>query len=663
MNSRLYVANVMHARFAPVAHRFRYPVFTFAFDLDELPTLDRTVRGFGYNRAALVSLHDPDYLRGEGTIRERLCPFLRQAGCDDIARVEVLTMPRMFGHVFNPVSFYYAYRADGSIRCVVAEVNNTFGERHLYVMPVVGGNPTEFPLRLRHDKQFHVSPFNNMHGRYEFRLSDLGPSLRVEIDLIRDNVRVMTAVLWGQAVPLDSRSLLAHVLRHPFRIVANLPRIAWQACLLRYRRRLAFHHKPNPSHPMTIGIPRPSWRQRLCMAAVARLLGSIRTGRLFMLLPDGTTASFGDPRADPCTLRVWNYRFFTRVVFGGDVGFGESYVDGDWTADDLSALMSLLVHNVNNLDAAAVNPGLAGRLANRILHFSRRNTVQRSRRNIREHYDLGNDFYRLWLDPETLFYSSAVFETPGQSLAEAQRAKVGRILDLAGIGPNHHVLEIGCGWGGFAIEAVRRTGCRVTGITISEAQLRLARERVAEAGLQDRIELRCQDYRHLTGTFDRIVSIEMIEAVGHDYLGAFFQRCAAVLAPDGRLVLQAITIPDERYDAYRRSPDWIQKHIFPGGHLPSRAILDAAMAPAGLRVVRAENIGPHYATTLRAWRERFNAVSAELARQGFDEAFQRKWNYYFTYCEAGFAAHYIDDWHLAIERPVSTQCRPTPVSR
>jgi cyclopropane-fatty-acyl-phospholipid synthase len=649
VKSRLYIANVMHARFSPVKHRFRYPVFTFAFDLDELPALDRSVRGFGYNRRALVSLRDRDYLRGEGTIRERLMRFLREAGCDDgVARVELLTMPRMFGHVFNPVSFHYCYRADGSVRCVVAEVNNTFGERHLYILREPESDPARFPLRFRHEKQFHVSPFNDMRGHYEFSLSELGPSMRLTVDLVRDGDKVMTAALWGDAVALDSRTLLGHVLRHPFRIVSNLPRIAWQAALLHYRRKLPIHRKPNPSHPMTIAIPPPTTYERWCMGVVRRLLSGLSDGRLVVELPDGTAWTFGDAAAPASTMRVWSYRFFKRFVLGGDVGFGESYTDGEWTTDDLPGLLTLLVRNLEALGAAAVNPGLAARFANCILHACRRNTARGSRRNIRAHYDLGNDFYQLWLDPETMLYSCAVFERPGQTLADAQRAKILRIIELAGIGPDHHVLEIGCGWGGFAIEAVRRTGCRVTGITISEAQLRLAQERVRAAGLADRIELRLMDYRDLEGQYDRIVSIEMLEAVGHEFFGVFFRKCADVLKPGGQIALQVITIPDGRYDAYRRSPDWIQKHIFPGGLLPSRSILDAAMASAGLRVERADNIGSHYPATLRAWRERFNASAEDLGRMGFDAAFQRQWNYYFAYCEAGFSTGYIDDWQLAV---------------
>ena len=647
----------MHARLSPVQHQFRYPVFTFAFDLDELHELDRTVNGFGYNRTALLSLHDRDYLRGEGTIRERLMRFLKVAGCDDgIARVELLTMPRMFGHVFNPVSFYYCRRADESIRCVVAEVNNTFGERHLYILPHPEAGDTSFPMQFQHEKEFHVSPFNDMRGKYEFSLSELGQDMRLVINLVRDGQKILTAVLWGRAVELDSRTLRANVFRYPFRIVSNLPRISWQAAKLYFLRKLPVYQKPTPSHPMTIAIPPPTPRERWCMRAVKDLLGRLKFGRLVVLLPNGSSWIFGDDKAQTAsTLRVWSYNFFPRLVFHGDIGFGESYTDAEWTTNDLTAILILIIRNMKTLDPAAVNPGLASQIANRLLHAFRRNTLQGSRRNISAHYDLGNDFYRLWLDPETMMYSCAVFEQPAQTLADAQQAKIRRLIDLAGIRQEHHILEIGCGWGGFAIEAVRQTGCRVTGITISEAQLQLARERVAETGMADRIELKLMDYRNLTGLYDHIVSIEMLEAVGHEYFELFFRKCAETLKPGGRIVLQVITIPDERYESYRNSPDWIQKHIFPGGILPSRAVLEAAMTRlTSLRTVQAENIGPHYAATLRAWREKFNASSGELRRLGYNEAFQRKWNYYLAYCEAGFATGYIDDWHLVVAIPQET---------
>jgi len=653
VNSRLYHAQVVHARFAPVPHRFHYPFYTFAFDLDELPDLDRAVTGFGYNRPALLTLRDRDYLRGAGSLREKLMRFLRDAGCaDEVARIELLTVPHCLGRVFNPVSFYYVYRADRSIRCVVAEVNNTFGERHLYILRPDAAAPG-FPLKFRHPKQFHVSPFNDRRGHYEFKLSELGPQLRIVITLVRDDRKILTAILRGESVPLTSRTLLGAVARHPFRIIAAFPRILAQAVRLKFRRHLPVYTKPPPLHPLTIQIPPPTPFQRLGRAGAHRLLTRLRIGRLEADLPNGERWSFGDPAAGAsAALRVWDYRFFTRLALDGDVGFGESYTAAEWDTPDLAGLLTLLVRNLPALDGGENRRlGWITRPARRLLHAARRNTRRGSRANIQAHYDLGNDFYRLWLDPETLAYSCAYFERPDQSLADAQRAKMRRMIELAGLQPGHHLLEIGCGWGGFAIEAVRRTGCRVTGLTLSPAQLELARERVRQAGLSDHIELHLLDYRDIQGAYDRIVSIEMLEAVGHEYLGLFFNRCAELLRPGGRLAIQVITIPDERYEAYRTDPDWIQKHIFPGGLLPCRRALEAAWtAHSPLTLRSCDDIGLHYAPTLRAWRAAFNAQSEALTRLGFDAAFQRTWNYYFAYCEAGFATRYIHDLQFVLEK-------------
>jgi cyclopropane-fatty-acyl-phospholipid synthase len=251
-----------------------------------------------------------------------------------------------------------------------------------------------------------------------------------------------------------------------------------------------------------------------------------------------------------------------------------------------------------------------------------------------------------------MMYSAALFGREDEPLAAAQRRKIHRLADVADIRPHHHVLEIGCGWGGFAIEAAKHTGCRVTGITISEEQHRYAVERVKAEGLTGQVEIRLCDYRDMQGSFDRIVSIEMLEAVGHRYYGTFFRTCDRLLTPGGRIVLQVITIPDQRYDAYRRNPDWIQKHIFPGGMLPSLTALSKAMTRhSSLIIDQMDNIGIHYAETLRRWRRAFEANREPLLQLGYDETFQRKWIYYLCYCEAGFQTRFTNDLHLVLTRP------------
>jgi cyclopropane-fatty-acyl-phospholipid synthase len=325
-------------------------------------------------------------------------------------------------------------------------------------------------------------------------------------------------------------------------------------------------------------------------------------------------------------------------------------VDGWWTSPDPVALVRLFIANEATLD----RPSLAGalqRLALRATHLARSNTRRQARRNIAAHYDLSNDLYALFLDP-TMTYSSAVFEDPASPLEEAQLHKYRRIAAAAGVDTGSHVLEIGCGWGGFALVAAGELGCRVTGITLSGAQAELARERVARAGLDHRVDIQVVDYRDVVGQFDAVVSIEMLEAVGHRYLGRFFAQCDRLLRPGGRAAVQTITIPDQQYGRYRRSVDWIRASVFPGGHLPSLGAIQGAVARSSrLAVDQVVNIGLHYAETLRRWRLRFSARLPELAALGFDDRFARLWTFYLASCEAAFAERKIGVLQLTLCRP------------
>ncbi len=391
-------------------------------------------------------------------------------------------------------------------------------------------------------------------------------------------------------------------------------------------------------------------RPRLALAAFDGLLRKLSRGRLEVQLPDGSERSYGEAGAEPVArMRISDWRFFRRVLMAGDVGLGESYSAGEWRSDDLVSLLGVLLLNLETLD----RPTLASRIgliALRLLHARRANRRDRARLNIRAHYDLGNEFYRLFLD-DSMTYSSALFESPQQTLDQAQRAKILRLLGGLGLRRDEHLLEIGCGWGACAVLAAREFGCRVTGITLSEEQASHARRRVAAEGLSDRIAIEIVDYRDVSGRFDHIVSIEMLEAVGHRYLPGYFAACNRLLRPGGRLALQTITLPDQRYVAYRKRPDWIQKHIFPGGHLPSLGAILAALRPTPLLVRDALDIGPHYATTLRHWRERFLAARERVHALGFDAAFARTWEYYLAYCEAGFAGGATQDFQLLLAKP------------
>lgn len=394
--------------------------------------------------------------------------------------------------------------------------------------------------------------------------------------------------------------------------------------------------------------------EQKCLNLLDKHLKNITWGHLVIQLPDGTENHYGDASPEKRII-VNRYRFFSRLVLGGNIGLGETWTDHDWDSPDLTGVLELFIHNIAALKKSGLSAAIAKRVVNAVGHAKNKNTKEGSRRNIHAHYDLGNDFYSLFLDHETMMYSSAVFQSSEESLADAQHNKIHRLIELADIRQEHHVLEIGCGWGGFAIETARKTGCRVTGITISEEQFIYAKDKVAEEGLEGRIEIVMIDYRDLQGQFDRIVSIEMLEAVGHAYYGTYFETCDRLLKPDGKVVLQVITIPDQRYDAYRSNPDWIQKHIFPGGMLPSLTELSKAMSRhSTFTVEHLSNIGVDYAETLRRWRTAFEEKTEELLQLGYDETFQRKWLFYLCYCEAGFQTRFTNNLHLLLTRP--TEC-------
>jgi len=332
------------------------------------------------------------------------------------------------------------------------------------------------------------------------------------------------------------------------------------------------------------------------------------------------------------------------------VGAAESYMLGHWTTSDLTGLLRLMLANRAALDSLEGGLAKVSAPLRLLAHWLHRNTRAGSRRNISAHYDLGNDFFRLMLD-ETMMYSCALFERPDMTLAEASRAKLDLVCRKLDLGPANHVIEIGTGWGGFAIHAAGRYGCRVTTTTISASQYELASERVRAAGLEDRVTILLEDYRDLRGQYDRLVSIEMIEAIGHQQFGEFFRRCADLLTRDGRMLLQSITIADRHYARARDEVDFIKRYIFPGCCIPSvGALTEAMVAESDLRLVHLEDVGPHYATTLAAWRRNFHARLDEVRALGYPDTFTRMWEFYLCYCEAGFAERALGDVHMVMTR-------------
>lgn len=359
------------------------------------------------------------------------------------------------------------------------------------------------------------------------------------------------------------------------------------------------------------------------------------------------------------TLTVHDPRFYTRMLFGGSIGAGEAYMQGWWSCDDVATLVRILVRNgqlYTGLDRGWTR--LAAPL-HKAFYWLRANTRRGSRENIAAHYDLGNDFFSLFLD-RTMAYSAAVFPQQDTPLAEASEAKFARICAKLDLQPGDHLIEIGTGWGGFAVYAAQHHGCRVTTTTISAEQHAEALRRVAEAGLADRVEVLLQDYRDLSGHYDKLVSIEMIEAVGWEFLPGYFQQCSALLKPEGRMVLQGITAADQGYDRAKKEPDFINRYIFPGGCLPSvGSIAQAVAVKTDLRLVHFEDIAPHYALTLLRWREAFRARLADVRAQGFDEAFTRMWDFYLSLCAGAFAERHIGSVQLVFAKP---HCRPAPMN-
>jgi cyclopropane-fatty-acyl-phospholipid synthase len=375
--------------------------------------------------------------------------------------------------------------------------------------------------------------------------------------------------------------------------------------------------------------------------ALRKILSLIEVGRLVIELPSGAKIERVGARSGPeAELKLNNWRALRRVAFGGDVGLATAYLDNDWSSPDLTAVFELAaVNGAHFMDA--IEGSAPFRLFNWLAHRVRANTRKGSRRNIEAHYDLGNEFYRLWLDAK-MIYSSALYRSNAATLEQAQEAKLQRIVESLQLAGDDNVLEIGCGWGSLAAKIARDGAARVTGVTISPAQLDKARALVAEQALGDRVELRLQDYRDINGRFDKIVSIEMIEAVGREYIPKYFETIRERLKPGGLCVLQAITIAEDRFAGYCRRPDFIQRFIFPGGFLPSKTMMRETIERAGLKLTAVENFGDSYALTLREWRQRFLKAWPEIERLGFGPSFKRLWEYYLCYCEAGFRAGAID---------------------
>ena len=407
-----------------------------------------------------------------------------------------------------------------------------------------------------------------------------------------------------------------------------------------------------------VATPKPGMLASLARKLVLAQLKRLEIGNLSLVDGDFST-SFGQSpgRAEfTATIDVIDESFYADIAFGGSIGAGEAYMRGSWQCDDLVSLVRILLRNRHVLDNLEKGTARLTQPLQKFFHWFNRNTRTGARRNISAHYDVGNDFFSLWLD-ESMMYSSAMFEQPDQSLGAAQQHRLDVVCEKLNLQPGDHILEIGTGWGGLAIHAAKNYGCRVTTTTISKQQYEMAYQRIIDAGLEDRITLKLEDYRDLDGSYDKLVSIEMIEAIGSEQYDTYFRQCGRLLKPGGRMLIQAITIADQQYAYAQRNVDFIQRYIFPGSCLPSLSVMVASIVKVSdMLVTGVEDIGLDYALTLNHWRQNFFTHINEFVDRGYPEEFIWMWEFYLCYCEGGFLERVISDVHLVADKPLISGC-------
>lgn len=653
--SSIYLGKLTHIRQGEIANQFTYPLNMYAIDLDELNELHKNVSSFSYNKLNLLSIWDKDYLTPEKlSIKEKLLSLLNKEGCgDNIQQIILLTNPRYLNYVFNPMSAYYCFTPTGSLRCCVVEINNTFGDKHVYIVDNPVSKPTEDVIgHFKVTKGFHVSPFYDLKGEYEFKFSDIREKMILTFDM-NNGQTIFHAFLKGQRkIPFSQANVLKTLLKYPINAWLTMPRILWQAAKLYFIKKLPVFTRPKPldtQHTIRVGIQPMTFTQKIGKKIMLNQLSNLKKGNLIVEFPDGTQEQFGDGSSKEIKLNILNNYFYSKILWRGKIGFGESFVDHDWETNDLASLLTLLGEGIPHLSNRWIE--LPAQIIANVKHFLRKNSIHQAKKNIHDHYNIMNEMFFLFLD-ERKVYSCAMYMTPTETLEQAQLNKIQTLIKKTNLKKEDHLLEIGFGWGGFAIEAVRATGCHLTGITISENQFNYVHDLINQEDLQDQITLKLLDYRKEHDLYDKIVSIEMIEAVGRQFLSTYFQKCEQLLKPGGIFALQAITYNDNLYENYKHDTDWIKEYIFPGSHIPSmRLIEDIVRRDTTFEILSKESIGKSYVKTLAEWSSRFKQNEAALKTLGFDETFMRKWIFYFSYCEAGFRLGLLDDYQIILKKP------------
>jgi cyclopropane-fatty-acyl-phospholipid synthase len=671
VSAALYPVDIKHVRPGPVRHAFDYRSYLWLVDVDDLPRLPR---GLGW----LARFDVADHLGDPGsTLGENVRDYLSENGIEaGRGRILMLANAKIAGYVFNPLSVYWCHSESGDLVAVIAEVHNTYGQRHRYLLR------TDERGRAATEKEFYVSPFYPVRGRYQMSLPEPAERLAISITMHGGEGPPFVASMRGIRVAATLRAVLGLSLRHPLSTLAVSARIRKQGITLWLKGLRPYarptdntvqenKHMSNPHSVRVHGIDAERWPdvaaipRRPIHGAVAGALfrAAVRMLPLRVVGPNGHEIGRGGK--DAPVLRVPRPNDFSaRVGTSGLIGFGEAYMAGDWEAADSAELPVALTVLARRMDKLVPKPLQKLRRVFLLRQPSADdNTVSGSKRNIGRHYDLSNELFTLFLD-KSLSYSSALFDqdpamdaddlrgaTSGEDLTVAQHRKIDRLLDQCEVGPGSTVLEIGTGWGELSIRAAQR-GAKVTTITISTEQADLARQRAAEAGVADRIDIRLQDYRETTGKFDAVISVEMIEAVGVAHWPTYFATLDRLVRPGGKVGLQAILMPDDRMRASRDTYTWIRKYIFPGGQIMSvEAIRDALAVHTTLTETSMLGFGMHYAETLRRWRGEFEDRAGDVDQLGFDETFRKMWSLYLAYSEAGFRAGYLDVAQFTFAKP------------
>ncbi len=655
-HSAIYTGTLRHRRYRELPREFSHPV-TFAYlDLEELPELvgGRLVRRFpGPWRFRRADYLGPASQPLEVAVRDTV---EHQLGERPVGPIRMLTQLSSFGMSFNPVTLYYCFDATGEqLHSVVAQVTNTpWRERHAYALgPWHGGNV----VRASTAKLMHVSPFMPMDQDYEITLGAPGETLSVHIDVQGSSGSEFDATLGLQRSELTSATLSRLIRQDPLAPLRTLRRIYIQGFTLKLRgvhvhphpdRGHSMRNAPDSAPPAGTSDVTPTRAQRSARWLGLTMLKLTRFGTITIIDADAVHRfGSGEPQA---TLTVRSPQFWPALLHGS-VGLADAYAAGWFETEDLVEMIRVGALNSTRIDRPRRVIAPLRIPFQQLREYSKPVTRERNQREISAHYDLGNDLFKLMLDP-TLSYSCAVFESPQVSLEQAQLAKLERICQRLELSSADHLLEIGTGWGGLAIYAAQTRGCRVTTATISTEQHSYARERVAALGLDKLVDVIFCDYRDLRGRYDKLVSVEMVEAVGWRNFGRYLRKCSSLLKPDGLMLLQAITIDDRAYEVEKASKSFIKSYIFPGGCLPSLAVLTAKLAHrTDFQVAGIDDITAHYVETLRRWRANFDAAGAELAELGYDGRFQRIWRLYLAYCEAGFAERRILDLQLLLAKP------------